>query len=533
MNSPKVVFIAFQKFDNLGIGYLSSLLAEKGYQSLLINFQDKKEEILKTLKCVKPLIAGFSVIFQSHIYEFRDLIIYLRKNGIKCHFTAGGHYASLRYDELFDIIPELDSAVRFEGEYTFLDLTQSIYQGKEWRNVKSIAYRSNGKTIVNKLRPLEKDLDKFPLPLREPLKEYALNKKFGTILAGRGCIHDCAFCDIRKFYQQPPGPNKRLRRPEKVVEEMEFLHREKNCSVFLFQDDDFPVKTEKGPEWIERFCFELHRKNLDENIMWKINCRPDEVDLKSFEMMKDHGLYLLFLGIEDGTDSGLNRLNKHMTVAKSLEGISTLKKLNIGFDFGFMLFQPYSSRQTVEENLGFLRVIVGDGFSPVTFLKTLPYFETRIEKELKSSGRLKGKPGFLDYDFPDTYMDRYYDFTTNCLMEWLRDPDGLLNVTRWARNYLSVFSRYFKVTPEIQLLQSKITTIVSESNLFLLDNMQELLVRFEEKKYTGKYFAGLESIKQNIKIQHDRYKNSIRESISGLVNTVMIQELFHVVPLRS
>ncbi len=40
-------------------------------------------------------------------------------------------------------------------------------------------------------------------------------------------------------------PLKRIRNPEKVVEEIDFLHHKKHCSVFLFEDDDFPVETNK------------------------------------------------------------------------------------------------------------------------------------------------------------------------------------------------------------------------------------------------------------------------------------------------
>lgn len=50
------------------------------------------------------------------------------------------------------------------------------------------------------------------------------------------------------------------------------------------------------------------------------------------------------------------------------------------------------------DNLDFLREICGEGYSAVTFLKMLPYFETPIEKQLRGERRLKGKPGFLDYD---------------------------------------------------------------------------------------------------------------------------------------
>ena len=63
---------------------------------------------------------------------------------------------------------------------------------------------------------------------------------------------------------------------------MDFLHKKQDCSVFLFEDDDFPVKTKNGSEWIDKFCKELKRKKLDDKIMWKINCRPDEIDHDQF-----------------------------------------------------------------------------------------------------------------------------------------------------------------------------------------------------------------------------------------------------------
>ena len=529
MNACPLALIAFEQFDNLGIGYLASVLSEAGYEPMIIDFRYGKEEILKILKKLKPLIVGFSVIFQYHIYEFKELIRYLRRGGIKCHFTAGGLYASLRYEELFKLIPSLDSVVRFEGEYTLLELVNNIRSGEDWRNVRSIAYKNRGRIIVSSLRLLEKDLDNFPLPVRSPLKEYALNKKFSTILAGRGCVHDCAFCNIRDFYKESSGPNKRIRRPEMVMHEMKLLHHKKDCSVFLFQDDDFPVKTDKGSEWIERFCNELKRRRLNTKIMWKINCRPDEVDYDSFAMMKNHGLYLVFLGIEDGTDSGLARMNKHMTVAKSLEGINTLKKLEIGFDYGFMLFQPSSTFSSIKDNLGFLRRICSDGYTPVTFLKMLPFFETRIEKELGREGRLKGKPGFLDYDFYDESMNHYHAFTTECFMDWLNDSDGLVNISKWVRNYISVFSHYFEFTREVLLLKRKVTGIISESNIFLLDTMTELASLFESGKYNNGNYDDLINYRENIKLKHNYYKKQINDCMMRLLRIAEFQRLSQLV----
>lgn len=523
MNAIPVALVAFEDFENLGVGYLASVLSEAGYEATLIDFRQGKEEILKKLNNIKPLIVGFSVIFQYHIYEFEELISYLRNNGIKCHFTAGGQYASLRYEDLFETIPLLDSAVRFEGEYTFLDLVNCIYTGTDWKNISGIVYKSNGKIIVNPLRPVETDLDSFPIPRRSPLKEYALNKKFATIVAGRGCVNNCAFCYLREYSRLSSGPYKRIRKPEKVVREMELIQLKMGCSVFLFQDDDFPVKTGMNPEWIEIFCKELSRKKLTDKIMWKINCRPDEVDYDSFALMKKHGLFLVFLGIEDGTDIGLSRLNKHMTTTKCMEGINILKMLEIGFDYGFMLFQPYTTFSSLNDNLDFLRELCGDGLAPVTFLKMMPYCATPIEKELRINGRLKGNPGFYDYNFLDESMNYYYDFIRECLMDWISDSNGLSNISKWARNYISVFTHYFEFTPTIPLITRDVKNTISESNLFLLDTMKELANFFESGKYKNGNCNELRSYRENINLKHDHYKEQINNAMSDLLVLVDLQ----------
>jgi anaerobic magnesium-protoporphyrin IX monomethyl ester cyclase len=262
MNIKSVVFVAFQQRENLGIGYMHAILSEAGYDVSIIEFRKDKAAIWNELSEMDPLVVGFSVIFEYHIYEFQELISYLRDNGIRSHFTAGGHFASLRPADLFGLMPALDSIVRFEGEHSILDLVNRLYQGKDWKELQGISFRSNGEQIDNPLRALEPDLDSFPFPFRPEIKEYVLERNYATILAGRGCIYNCSFCDIREFYGQAPGPVKRIRNPSKVVEEMEFLYKERDCSVFLFQDDDFPVRTRRTSNWADEFCQSLRDRNL-------------------------------------------------------------------------------------------------------------------------------------------------------------------------------------------------------------------------------------------------------------------------------
>ena len=521
MNKNSVVFIAFEQRENLGIGYMHAILSGAGYEVGIIDVTKDKAEILKELQELNPVLVGFSVIFENHIYDFQELIEYLRSKGIQSHFTAGGHFASLRPADLFEIAPSLDSMVRFEGEHTILDLANHLQQDKDWKKVLGISYRNKGALVNNQLRPLEPDLDAFPLPFRPEMKEYALDNKYATLLAGRGCIYNCAFCDIREFYGQAPGPVKRIRKPEKLVEEMEYLHKEQDCSVFLFQDDDFPLLTNRSSDWVKEFCMALRDKNLVGKILWKINCRPDEVDLELFELMKAHGLFKVYLGIEDGTDAGLKQMNKRLQVSDHMEGIQILKELGISIDYGFMLFQPSSTYKLVNENLAFLEQICQDGYMPVFFLKMMPYLATRIEKELREEGRLKGRPGFLDYDFYEQSMDDFYFFVSESFGTWFHDPGGLNNYSKWVVNYITVFNFFIGSTSEIERLTESILEQVADSNHFLIKTMKELSALFESGKYSMENDRILDEYRSSIEQKH----SSALKNVSDLIVKIEVHHL--------
>jgi len=144
MNEKPVVFVAFEEQDNLGVGYLASILMEEGFPVRIVDFRVGAEAIRVQLRQLDPLVVGFSIIFQHYIDQFRDLIEFLRSDGFSCHFAAGGHYPSLRFRDLLDLIPELDSVVLFEGELTFLELVRALAAGQEWRGLRGLAYKKMG-----------------------------------------------------------------------------------------------------------------------------------------------------------------------------------------------------------------------------------------------------------------------------------------------------------------------------------------------------------------------------------------------------
>jgi anaerobic magnesium-protoporphyrin IX monomethyl ester cyclase len=302
-----------------------------------------------------------------------------------------------------------------------------------------------------------------------------------------------------------------------IIKEIDNMYRKKGCSIFLFQDDDFPVKKDNRNEWIEEFCNGIKEKGLTGKIMWKINCRPDEIEENSFRLMKNNGLFHVFLGVEDGTNPGLKALNKKMTIEKSLAGLKILRELNIGYDFGFMLFQPSTTFRSLNENLDFLEIICGDGYSPVTIMKLIPFYKTRVEKELTAQGRLKGSDENPDYNFLEDQMNPCFEFINSSFNKWTRFPDGVYNISMWARNYISVFAYFYGMTEDINLISETVRKDISESNLFLLNTLREVASLFESGDINKSSPASLNAWRKRIKNSEKKFRDRIKLSMFALL----------------
>lgn len=403
-----VVLIGFGRAGNLGLGYLASTLRARGYQVEILEFEDTFETILAAIRRHDPILVGFSLIFQFYVGRYAEMVRALRSHGVTAHFTMGGHFPTLSYSHTMDLVPELDSVVRFEGELTLLELVDALGVGHDWRAIHGIAYRRGADIVTTDLRPLLSNLDELPYPDRSVEPPMMLGRRVVQMLASRGCIRTCSFCSIHMFYRSAPGKVVRTRKPAEVAREMRRLHDEHGATVFSFQDDDFPVFGRVWQRWAREFVAELYRNDLPGRIIWKINARADSVDSALFAEMCDAGMHLVYMGLESGSDEGLVTLNKSITVEQNLKAVGILKQLGLVFDFGFMLLDPSSTFESILENVAFLRRIVGDGYMAAEFCRMVPYDGTPIKEQLAQQGRLRGDVCNPDYDFRDPRLTDFY-----------------------------------------------------------------------------------------------------------------------------
>lgn len=477
MNRPaRVLLVGFQDQDNLGLGYLASSLRRAGHEARIESFGRDPEPLLALSRRWTPDIIGFSMIFQFMAPDFAQIIGALRAGGISAHFTMGGHYASFAPETLLQLMPDLDSIVRFEGEQTLIEITDAIARGGRWQDVHGIAWRDGGEVRLTPPRSSAVDLDSLPWPDRTEVAIDRHSLPTASVLASRGCPWTCSFCSIITFYEGNGTKGRRRRNPILVVDELEHLVRERGIRLILFQDDDFLAGGRDAREWALTIARELVARGLNDRMRFKFSCRSDEVREEVLAPLVEAGLSHVYLGVEAGDPEALKTLNKRITPEVHYRAGEILRRLDLSFDFGFMLLEPWSTLSTVANNLRFLREFCAGGYSVAGFCRTLPYVGTPMEAQMRAEGRLVGPALEADYRFLDPRLDILWDFSLVAFAGRNYGKDAM-----WDRLRGLLFEARldFPDRPHDPDVLAGARSIANASNTLLLDVAEEALAAIE------------------------------------------------------
>jgi radical SAM superfamily enzyme YgiQ (UPF0313 family) len=507
------LFIGYEDEENLGLRSIAAFLVEHGLRVKIEPYQkSSKENILARIIDEKPKLVGFSLIFQRMLFEFADLMAYLRKNGVTTHFTIGGHFPTIEYTETLESIPEVDTVVRHEGEQTLLELFQHLDNPDLWSQINGLAYRKDGRIEVPPPRPLIADLDTLPFPLRSNHVTTYRGLGIRSILASRGCHYNCSFCSVQQFYRDAPGSKRRSRSPSNVAQEIEELFSKYNTRIFIFKDDDLGLKSPKQDMWIEEFARELKIRKISDKIIWRISCRVDEVNLEMLRNLKEVGLTFLYLGIESGSKQGLKTFNKGYSVNQIYNSVSIIEKLGMNFEYGFMLLDPDSTICSIKENTAFLRELSKDGRTVVHFTKMFPYVGTSITRRLKDEGRLKGTITSQDYDFRDSKLDLLEYFFLRAFNTYL-SGNGLASRLKMAKFDTIILDKFFPDLYETQTYSEAIRDLTCQNNASVLNTINYAVNFIEDHNYEEiiSNWSALENIAKDGKIMELKIAEALNQ----------------------
>lgn len=325
-------------FPPMGIEALAPVLRQHGHTVRMFDSchpQMKEDDIARAVEEEHPDVVGLSFLSTTTYPAVKSMARRLKAVAPKIPIIAGGVFATMNADRVLKDCPHLDCIGTGEGEELLPDYLNHLDQPDA---VAGLAWRRGSEIVTNSRRPLIQNLDQFPYPDRTtlpidyieslPLDVPAVVSldKFCTIQTSRGCPHTCTYCDIPAL----TGGKWRCRSAEHVLGEMQQLHDQGYRSLYL-TDDHFLLKRKR----IEAICRGIIDRKLQ--FTWGCEGRVDAVAIDQFALMAQARCTFLAFGIESGSQTVLDRLDKHQTLAQIENAVSLAKKHGIARAHGFFL----------------------------------------------------------------------------------------------------------------------------------------------------------------------------------------------------
>jgi len=197
---------------------------------------------------------------------------------------------------LIERVACVDAVVRGEGEITTTELSRAVASGASPRGIAGVTWRdASGAAVREPDRAPIGDLGllaPYAWHLLPSIAEYKrhLGSADGLVPvdSGRGCVYDCSFCTIGRFWSR----RSRVLPARRLADEVEALRAMPAARAAYLCHDLFAAHRGQAVA----FCEELLRRDV--RVPWEVRARADHLDRELLALMGRAGCYRVLLGIE-------------------------------------------------------------------------------------------------------------------------------------------------------------------------------------------------------------------------------------------
>jgi hopanoid biosynthesis associated radical SAM protein HpnJ len=278
----------------------------------------------------------------------------------------------------------IDFVAREEFDFTIAE----VAEGRPLGAVDGLSYRRPGGEVThNADRAILTDMDRLPfvtpvykrhLRAEDYYIGYLLHP-YLSLYTGRGCRSRCTFC----LWPQTVGRHRyRTRSVGSVVAEAALVRELFPQVKELFFDDDTFTDDRPRAEAIARGLARL-------GITWSCNAKAN-VPRETLKVLKEHGLRLLLVGYESGSQQILINIKKGLRVERARRFAADCHELGITVHGTLIIGLPGETRETIQETIRFARDV-----NPHTIQVSIaaPYPGTELHRRALAEGWLTAETG--------------------------------------------------------------------------------------------------------------------------------------------
>jgi radical SAM superfamily enzyme YgiQ (UPF0313 family) len=346
-----------------GLAILSAVLKQEGHEVDLLDLRALSgwDQVREELVRRRPDVCGITMMSVDFNPAMRCAAL-IRETLPGCKVILGGPHPTLAPAEVLDDA-NVDYVISGEGEIAFPRLLRDLERGAkpprltigEHPDLDKVPYADHD-LFLNEWRRWGYSIDSPEAPFVPELPP-----PFVTIIAGRGCIYNCAFCKPAESIIF--GERVRRRSVANVIGELKLLRERYRFNSFMFHDDCLT----ENPRWVREFC----QAYLAEGFTQPFFCQSRaDIIVKHEEtvaLMAKAGLKGYFIGFESGSDRVLEFIGKGTTRAQNLEAARICRKYGISIWANYMLGLPTETQAEVRETISMLKEIDPDYYSPAFF----------------------------------------------------------------------------------------------------------------------------------------------------------------------
>ena len=264
--------------------------------------------------------------------------------------------------------------VEAKGEQTLVKLLNALKNGDDLTCVPNLAH-FDGKGCVSFTARLEEEIhmDRTAIDWHKIPKTYLRHTL--PVNSSRGCYYRCRFCTYHWLFPKVHYRSLDVLRQElKAINELGFVKHVR------FTDDNFTARSDRIKAVLHMM---IHEKF---SFTWSSFARASALTPELVKLMKQSGCEFVDLGLESGSQTILDNMDKRLSCQQSFEAIRLLNEHGIISRGSFIIGYPGETRDTFLETIDFINESGLPYYQPYLFYYTANTLVHEERKELNLRG---------------------------------------------------------------------------------------------------------------------------------------------------